>query len=143
MVAPGEQNINELPSSYMYTMLFKEIALEIDEDDGNSVNNLIAFCRNKGAPESELRQFQHGYQQKSPIWCYSQEIFLYGMLNCALRSLDMETMAKMGFFIRKLHQQLRQLHEKQARSFMKQFIVYRGQGLPQDDFENLVDTKGG
>ncbi|CAF4608806.1 unnamed protein product [Rotaria sp. Silwood2] len=52
-------------------------------------------------------------------------------------------MVKMGFFIRSLHRQLEYLHEEQAKLFDKKFIVYRGQGLSSDDFQQLFDTKGG
>ncbi|CAF4067391.1 unnamed protein product, partial [Rotaria sp. Silwood2] len=65
------------------------------------------------------------------------------MLNHALRQFDMGTMAKMSFFIRNLHRQLEQLHKEQSTMYNKQFIVYRGQGLTQQDFKQLVYTKGG
>ncbi|CAM4820263.1 unnamed protein product [Rotaria magnacalcarata] len=49
----------------------------------------------------------------------------------------------MGFFIRNLHRQLEQLHREQSSVYGKKFVVYRGQGLTQEDFQQLVDTKGG
>ncbi|CAF4421690.1 unnamed protein product, partial [Rotaria magnacalcarata] len=49
------------------------------------------------------------------------------MLNKALRSLDMEVMVKMGFFIRNLHRQLEQLHQEQLSKYEQKFVVYRGQ----------------
>ncbi|CAF1462643.1 unnamed protein product [Rotaria magnacalcarata] len=49
----------------------------------------------------------------------------------------------MGFFIRHLHRQLEQLHIEQSDAFKEKFTVYRGQGLSQEDFQNLGDTKGG
>ncbi|CAF3893878.1 unnamed protein product, partial [Rotaria sp. Silwood1] len=59
------------------------------------------------------------------MWWYTGELFLYGMLNRALRSLDMEMMIKMGFFIRSLHQQLQQAHKEQSDEYTTKFIVYR------------------
>ncbi|CAF2038566.1 unnamed protein product, partial [Rotaria magnacalcarata] len=61
----------------------------------------------------------------------------------ALRLLDMEAMIKLGFFIRSLHLQLKQLHQEQSSNFQQAFTVYRGQGLSQQDFQNLCDSKGG
>ncbi|CAF3776600.1 unnamed protein product [Rotaria sp. Silwood1] len=55
----------------------------------------------------------------------------------------MEAMTKMSFFIRSLHRQLEKLHREQSSAYMKKFIVYRGQGLTEQDFRHLVDTKGG
>ncbi|CAF2156113.1 unnamed protein product [Rotaria magnacalcarata] len=65
------------------------------------------------------------------------------MLNCGLRSLDMEAMSKLGFFIRSLHLQLKELHQEQLANFRKPFTVYRGQGMSVEDFQNLLDSKGG
>ncbi|CAF3377101.1 unnamed protein product [Rotaria sp. Silwood2] len=141
--ASSQQNINQLEPSYMYSVLFKEIILEMDADDVKPINDLVVYCRQQQISETQLKYFQNKYHQKSPIWWYTCECFLYGMLNKALRLLDMEAMTKMGFFIRNLHRQLEQVHKEQLDAYKKQFIVYRGQGLTQQDFNHLVDTKGG
>ncbi|CAM2725350.1 unnamed protein product [Rotaria socialis] len=91
----------------------------------------------------EINELKRKYHQKSPVWWYTCEMFLYGMLNWGLRSLDMEAMSKLGFFIRSLHLQLKQLHQKQSAKFKKSFTVYRGQGMKEEDFQNLLDSKGG
>ncbi|CAF1011326.1 unnamed protein product [Adineta steineri] len=50
----------------------------------------------------------------------------------------------MVFFIHDLHQQIQQLHQQQVDSYHgKPFIVYRGQGLSETNFEKLQKTKGG
>ncbi|CAF3171051.1 unnamed protein product [Rotaria socialis] len=138
-----QDNLDQLPASYMYSVIFKDIILEIDDDDKKSVNTLVRFCREKGIPEQEINEFKRNYHQESAVWWYTKEIFLYGMLNRGLRSLDMEAMSKLGFFIRKLHLELEQLHKEQSASFKKSFTVYRGQGLSQQDFQKLMDSKGG
>ncbi|CAM4847838.1 unnamed protein product, partial [Rotaria magnacalcarata] len=74
---------------------------------------------------------------------YTCKIFLYGILNRGLRSLDTEAMSKLGFFIRSLHRQLEQLHQEQSENFKKSFTVYRGQGMSKEDFQSLLDSKGG
>ncbi|CAF2040865.1 unnamed protein product [Rotaria magnacalcarata] len=127
----------------MYSVIFKDIILEIDGDDKKSMNTLKVYCRDQNIPEAEINDFKRKYRQKSPVWWYTKEIFLYGMLNRALRSLDMEAMIKLGIFIRHLHIQLEELHQEQSANFQKAFIVYRGQGLSQQDFQNLSDSKGG
>lgn len=138
-----EKNLNQLPPTYMYSVIFKDIILEIDDDHEKQMNDMIIYCRENEVLESEIIDFKKRYRQKSPIWWYTCEIFLYGMLNQALRSLDMEGMTKMGFFIRHLHRQLEQLHKEQSLNFCEEFTVYRGQGLSQEDFKNLCDIKGG
>ncbi|CAF1454048.1 unnamed protein product [Rotaria magnacalcarata] len=54
----------------------------------------------------------------------------------------MEAMAKLGFFIRSLHLQLKEFHQEQSANFQKASIVYRGQWLSQQDFQSLVHLKG-
>ncbi|CAF4137007.1 unnamed protein product [Rotaria magnacalcarata] len=41
------------------------------------------------------------------------------------------------------HLQLQQLHQEQLVNFWKPFTVYRGQGISKEDFQNLLDSKGG
>ena len=89
-----KQNLDQLESSFMYTVLFKEIILETDEDNSKAMKQLVDYCRGKDINDNELKDFEGRYHQKSPIWWYTCEIFLYGILNPALRSLEIETMAK-------------------------------------------------
>ncbi|CAF1976015.1 unnamed protein product, partial [Rotaria magnacalcarata] len=141
--ASNEPNRNQLPPSYMYSVIFKDIVLEINDDDAKSIKALEIYCKKNEIPEAEINDLKRRYHQKSPVWWYTCEIFLYGMLNCGLRSLDMEAMSKLGFFIRSLHLQLKQLHQEQLANFRKPFTVYRGQGMTKEDFQNLLDSKGG
>ncbi|CAM4972775.1 unnamed protein product [Rotaria socialis] len=141
--ASNEQNLNQLPPTYMYSVIFQDIVLEIDDDDTKSIKALEIYCKKKEIPDTEINELKRKYHQKSPVWWYTCEMFLYGMLNWGLRSLDMEAMSKLGFFIRSLHLQLKQLHQKQSAKFKKSFTVYRGQGMKEEDFQNLLDSKGG
>ncbi|CAM4810977.1 unnamed protein product [Rotaria magnacalcarata] len=134
--ASDEQNRNQLSPSYMYSVIFKDIILEINDADSKSMNTLVKFCR-ENIPKKERNEFRRNYHQESAVWWYTKEIFLYGVHNRGLRSLDMEAMSKLGFFIRQLHLQLEQLHQEQSASFKKYFTVYRDQGLSQQDFQNL------
>ncbi|CAF4919570.1 unnamed protein product [Rotaria socialis] len=99
-------NLDQLPPSYMYSVIFKDIILEIDDDDAKSLKTFEIYCREQNIPETEINELKRKYHQKSPILWYTCEMFLYGMLNRGLRSLDMEAMSKLGFFIRSLHLQL-------------------------------------
>ncbi|CAF1289686.1 unnamed protein product [Rotaria magnacalcarata] len=141
--ASREQNFDRLPPSYMYSVIFKDIILEIDDDDTKSINTLVIYCRQQNIPEIQINLLQSNYHKESPIWWYTKPMFLFSMLNRALRMLDMEVMIKLGFFIRSLHRQLEQLHQEQSANFQTAFTVYRGQELSQKDFQNLLDSKGG
>ncbi|CAM4978979.1 unnamed protein product [Rotaria socialis] len=141
--ASNVQNLNQLPPTYMYSVIFKDIILEINDDDAKSIKALEIYCKKKKIPDTEINDLKRKYHQKSPVWWYTCEMFLYGMLNWGLRSLDMEAISKLGFFIRSLHLQLEQLHQEQSAKFKKSFTVYCGQGMSKEDFQNLLDSKGG
>ncbi|CAF3681272.1 unnamed protein product [Rotaria socialis] len=143
--ASNDQDLHHLPPAYMYSVIFKSIVLEIndDNDDAKSIKALQIYCKKQNIPDAEINELKRKYHQESPIWWYTCEMFLYGMLNRGLRSVNMETMSKLGFFIRSLHLQLGQLHQEQSANFKKPFTVYRGQGLSKEDFQKLLDSKGG
>ncbi|CAM4818108.1 unnamed protein product [Rotaria magnacalcarata] len=137
------KSLDRLEPSYMYSVLFKEIILEIEEDNIQAMKDLVVYCRQKDIDENQLNKFECDYQCRSPIWLYTCENFLYRMLNRSLGSLDMEIMTKLGFFIRSLHRQLEQLYQEQSSDYLKPFQVYRGQGFSKENFENICNAKGG
>ncbi|CAF1383112.1 unnamed protein product, partial [Rotaria magnacalcarata] len=122
----NQKNLDQIPPSYMYSVIFKDIILEINDDDAKSIKALENYCKKQNIPDAEINELKSKYHQKSPVWWYTRKMFLYGMLNHGLRSLDMEAMSKLGFFIRSLHLQLKQLHQEQSAKFQKPFTVYRG-----------------
>jgi tetratricopeptide (TPR) repeat protein len=143
----SNQNLDQLEPSFMYTQIFKELLLTMAHDE-KSIEDLVVYCRqnyvNNPRELNIIQEFERGYQSKSSIWWYTRECFTYHMLNRALRTLEANTIIKMGFFIRDLHHQIQQLHQQQVASYQgKSFIVYRGQGFSTSDFEKLQKTKGG
>jgi tetratricopeptide (TPR) repeat protein len=63
------------------------------------------------------------------------------MLNKALRTQEIEMIIRMGFVVRHLHQQIDQLYYQQKHP--QSFIVYRGQGMIQSEFDKINNSKGG
>ncbi|CAF2062978.1 unnamed protein product [Rotaria magnacalcarata] len=124
-------------------MSFKEILLEIEEDETQAVQDLVVYCHGKGTLKYQLKQFLDEYEQKSAILWYNFEIFLYGMLNRALRLLEKETMMKMSFFVRNLYRQLAHMHKEQVSAYVEKCNVCRGQGLRNKEFQHLLDVQGG
>ncbi|CAF2256653.1 unnamed protein product [Rotaria magnacalcarata] len=114
--ASNQQTVDQLEPSFMYSTLLREILLEINEDDAKSKKRLVAYHHKKRIPESQLEYFQKEYHNKSSIWWYTSECFLYG------RTTAQRTIESVYGRIR---------------------VVYRGQALSQQDSEHLLDTKGG
>lgn len=141
-------NLDQLDQSFMYTQLLKETLLEIDDDDAGSIEEFANYCRVQcvGNPcrLEKITEFQREYHSKTPIWWYTYEVFLYSMLNLSLRTLEVDIILKMGFFIRDLHKHIMKLYSKQSDDHqIRPTIVYRGQSLSKGDFENLKRLSGG
>lgn len=145
---------NELDQSFMYSQILKEILLEMTHHNKEK-EEFITFCRTqyagKAAELKVIDEFEQFYprpsssedidEDPSPIWWYTRDCFIYSMLNKALRDQEIDIILKMGFFIFDVHQQIRQLHC----AIMKRepFIVYRGQGMFNSEFEKVKNNKGG
>ncbi|CAF2035609.1 unnamed protein product, partial [Rotaria magnacalcarata] len=56
--ASTKQNLDQLPPSYMYSVIFKDIILEIDHDDNKSMNTLVIYCRQQNIPEIQINLLQ-------------------------------------------------------------------------------------
>src|ERR1700722_11656612 len=107
---------------------------------------LAEYCRLQYADNSNelqiIDEFERKYDLPSPIWWYTRECFTYSMLNRALRTMDIDIVIKMGFFIRDLHHQIEQLHAQQSYTRIP-LTAYRGQRMLNSEFEQLRNSKGG
>ncbi|CAF1267984.1 unnamed protein product [Adineta steineri] len=142
------KSLDQLDQSFMYTQILKEILLNIDFQREH-FETFITYCREQFAGNSaQLRHvdtLENEYRRRTPIWWYTQQCFLFSMLNRALRVVDIDLIIKLGFFLSDLHQHITRLHSEQCgeQSHFDTFTVYRGQGLSQTDFNQLVKTQGG
>ncbi|CAF3913600.1 unnamed protein product [Rotaria sp. Silwood1] len=151
-VAPSSggatQNLDQLDPTFMYTQILKEILLSIDFEPKHFVE-FITYCREKLAGNiaqlNNIDKLEREYRDHVPIWWYTYHYIIYSMLNRALRTMEVDLIIKMGFFVRDLHEQIVQLRSEQYASheYSTTFTVFRGQGLSQTDFDQLVKTKGG
>ncbi|CAF4992215.1 unnamed protein product [Rotaria sp. Silwood1] len=137
----------QIEPSFMYSMLFKEIVLEIHFDLEKEIPALAEYARQvyKDKPEQlpiidEFVQQYNGNINNSPVRWYTAECFTYKMLNKALGRLDVATLLKTGFFMRDLHRNIEELHKKQINDNDAPFpkIVFRGEAMTQEDFDSKV-----
>jgi tetratricopeptide (TPR) repeat protein len=143
-----KKNVDQLDYSFMYTQVLKEILLTITFEQKH-IKEFINYCRtvldNNYHQLNSIENFERKYRDKTPIWWYTYESFLYSMLNRALRKMEINTIMKMGFFINDLHRHIEQLYvgESNGQSSGVTFTVYRGQGMSKADFDQMTKTKGG
>ncbi|CAF1370027.1 unnamed protein product [Adineta steineri] len=127
----SNKKLDQLDPSFMYSQILKEILLTITFEDKH-FEEFISYCRKiYEDDEHELKnvnQLQTTYKNKIPIWWYTWDAFLYRMLNQALRSMDVDMIIRMGFFINDLHCDIQRLHSEQFDNQQsgKTFTVYRG-----------------
>jgi tetratricopeptide (TPR) repeat protein len=144
----SNENLDQIDQSFMYTQILKEILLTIDFEQEH-INEFFTYCREQFVGNAnELKnvdKIEKEYPHPTPIWWYTYGCFLYSMLNKALRTMEVDLIIKMGFFIRDLHNHIATLHAEQYSGYhhSDSFIVYRGQGMSQTDFDQLMKTKGG
>ncbi|CAF1306253.1 unnamed protein product [Didymodactylos carnosus] len=147
-VDPTTKTLDQLDQSFMYTQILKEILLTIDFQREH-FETFITYCREQFVDNpAELRhieKFENEYHRRTPIWWYSHQCFLYSMLNRALRIMDINLIIKLGFFLSDLHQHITRIYSEQycEQAETGTLTVYRGQGLSQTDFNQLIKTQGG
>ncbi|CAF1475063.1 unnamed protein product [Adineta steineri] len=144
----SNKKLDQLDPSFMYTQILKEILLTIDFEDKH-IKEFITYCR-EAFVENEyelqnIEEFERDYHDRTPIWYYTYQYFLYSMLNQALRLMDVDMIIRMGFFINDLHRDIQRLHSQQflGQKSAKIFTLYRGQCLSKEDFTEMTKTQGG
>jgi tetratricopeptide (TPR) repeat protein len=144
----AHHNLDTLDSSFMYTQILKEILLTIDFNQGH-IKEFLMYCRKQfDGNDAELKNvdmIEKEYRGHKPIWWYTYQCFFYSMVNRALRTMEADLIVNMGFFVRDLHNHIVELHSEQygEQNHSNSFIVYRGQGLSQADFNQLQTAQGG
>ncbi|CAF0722694.1 unnamed protein product [Adineta steineri] len=127
------KKLDQLDPSFMYTQIIKEILLTIKFNQ-NHIQDYLNYCRDvfEGNKEEikNIKRLEGEYHKRTPIYWYTCQMFLYPMLNRALRLMDGDIITRIGFLIGDLHRQIEQLHQKQyaGASAANTFTVYRGQG---------------
>ena len=138
---------NELDQSYMYTQLLKEVLLEM-KYDSTAKSKLVEYCRTKYVDSTMqlglIDEFDRDYHEQLAIHWYTRESFLYVQLNRGLRTQDIESIMKMGFYMHDLHTQIVIYYEEQRKSRAQHtFAVYRGQAISHEELEKIKTSQGG
>lgn len=126
---------------FMYDQLFQDIVLAVPNE---KMQDLYEFCEQqyqRNDKEQEfLKTFKQNYSFHHPVWWYSQESFLYRMLNKALRTHQYDILYLLRIFIRDLH---RDILAQQKKENITQIKLFRGQAMEKDDFDRLRTNEGG
>ena len=136
--------INKLKASFMYSQLIRDILINMthnEKAERDLINLFRSYYRDNEVGLRRIHEFELYYCPRNAIWWYTKEYFLYGTLNKALRTQDIDTLYKMRSFITDLHRQLEQLCQQSIH--IAPFKVFRGQCMSKKDFETHSLNVGG
>ncbi|CAF1335738.1 unnamed protein product [Adineta ricciae] len=143
------KTLDELDRSFVFIQILKEILPTLHFNQQH-LHDFLEYCRQEIFVDNDIEmynidQIEQEYYLHRPIWWLTSDCFLFSMLNRVLRTLEMDLVTKMSFFIHDLQQQIIDLHKEQFDQENKSntYTVYRGQGISRSDFEQLKDTQGG
>ncbi|CAM4937122.1 unnamed protein product [Rotaria socialis] len=136
-------DLNELDQTFMYSQLLTEILLEMNYEKA-AKTEFIELCRKQYQDNKvqlhKIDDFERNYEHHSALWWYINESFIVYMLTRALRTQNIATIIKMGFYIKDLHRQIKQIHSASNKN--KLMTTYRGQVVANAEFEKLKNSIG-
>ncbi|CAM4844768.1 unnamed protein product [Rotaria magnacalcarata] len=109
-------------------------------------NYMLSKCRYEYSTNSvtlgKIDAFEETYVENDAIKWYTEDTFIYRLINKALRSNNIEEILYYRFFIADLYHQLHIICEEQFLDTNKVVTVYRGQGVSTNDFTILTQNIG-
>ena len=145
---PTTNDFNRLTPSFMYTQIFKKILLQI-EFNNQDIRTFVGYCRDIFASNEEFLhqcdQLAQNYNQHSPIWWYKNCQFFRSLLKTAIEKINVDLLIKLGFFIKDLCQNIKELHATQfgRREQSQTFTVYRHESLSEEAFYRFLSMENG
>ena len=129
-------------STIIIQYLIKQILLHETDYHEKCKRDFLNFARQQYPNELNIiNEFEENYTPSKAIWWYTRKCFLYFAMNNAFRTQNIELLIKLGFFIRDLHHQIDRSYE--AIDKPNKAIVYRGQGILQDELEIIKNNQNG
>ena len=139
-----EQSSTILNAEFMYSQLIVDVLLEIKPISSDR-DQFIQMCqdayRNNEVGLRRIDEFIRDYQPASAVLWYTDNSFMYRLLNKAFRLKNIDALFLFRFFIRDLFecsQELPCAHEREGI-----LHVYRGQALKSDELDRLRTSVGG
>jgi tetratricopeptide (TPR) repeat protein len=148
----GHRNVTKESASFLSFQLLFHL-LKNMEQGPNAKEELFKLCEyyylGDESEKKNIEDFRDRYECKSPITWFTEEIFLYKLLNKALRTEDIDGLYLFHFYIVDLWTQLekessknKELEENCRRMNNGEFILFRGQKMSEEELEKFQHSKG-
>lgn len=125
----------DINGDFLHSQLLLESLLTM-KPSNNERRSLITHCRAKYQNStSDLRkidEFESNYSTEQALFWYTQDCFLYRMLNKAFRSQDIDTLYLMRHVIRDIHKQIIEQNHEVPITVPK---VYRAQLISKEELK--------
>ncbi|CAF0736611.1 unnamed protein product [Adineta steineri] len=140
------KNIDSVTAEALWWIVFDKILQHMKHTD-IAKDEFIGFCRNFVGNDkrqlTELQELVDHYELTRAIYMYTKGSFLYDLLNQTLRTeKNINNIFKLRLFITDLISQLRILRSDQRDIGDHSLVVYRGQGMPIKEIQQLKSAIG-
>lgn len=132
-------------ASFLWFQLLQSVFLQGRYDD-NDKKLMLDHCRHfyaraakRNTFYSQINEFNKNYSSKNAIRWYTKDIFLYKLVNTALRTEDVEALCLFRFFLADLSRQLIVEHKRLTCTATDTPIVtlYRGCTMSDEDVQKF------
>ncbi|CAF1677727.1 unnamed protein product, partial [Adineta ricciae] len=143
-------------AEFMYALLSRDVLIDIESTEEEIIRYFRQNCADNDADINTIDEFEAYYDPINAIFWYTRDTFLYRLLNKALREQTIDTLYSLRYFIKDLHLQLRERHNKQQqlaraatpitndnmttteRNNQQIMTVYRGQLMNNSEFDRKI-----
>lgn len=137
------RDLTKESASFLWHQLLIDVLKKMPADEqakNEMLDHCAAYYRHNKIELQKIEHFRTSYTSKNAVKYYTEDSFLYRLLNKALRTEDIELLHIFRFFIIDLCAQLED--GKKLLVGSEPLTLYRGQQIPKEEFENLKTKKG-
>ncbi|CAF3803605.1 unnamed protein product [Adineta steineri] len=137
------KDLSQESASFLLHQMLIYVLKQMLQDE-QSKQQMLDMCRNYYKQNKKelkkIEEFQQTYTRDKAIEWYTDECFLYKLLNKALRTEDIELLFNFRFFIIDLCSAIEQ--ENQLLKNNGTLTLYRGTQIPNEEFEKIKENIG-
>lgn len=140
------KELNEEGGSFIWSnsLIYILCKMKYDESAQKEFINLSRKQYTNDQTELEkILDFENKYSSENAIWWYTKDMFVYRLLNKALRSEKFDVIFQFRSLIADIHEQLHDMHSSFIKEISQKFVVYRGQRLPMNEFQKIEENING
>ncbi|CAF3276396.1 unnamed protein product [Rotaria socialis] len=134
-----DKSTTELNGSFIHNLLLIDVLVRMPSLETDK-HRFVKSCKEDYSGNEQMlriiREFDNDYKPRKALWWYTRDIFIFNMLNKALRIQNTDRLLLFHFIIRDIYELIK---ENQCRKPIK---VYRYQRMSADELRNLQRSIG-